>query len=158
MRKQTMTLDAPADALTLQTLLLPRPACVALVPCKPTDVSLAKKNRNATASALIPYSRKLAHLQPIKSVTFSITRGTGSFSPVAHTNNFQPAGVVVLPVPPGISHINAATMKAMLRAHRSDVLLRRVADDRWEICDDSHNVDLLDGAVEYRLGDIQVYS
>jgi hypothetical protein len=155
-----MTLpDAPAGAHTLQTLLLPRPACVALVPRKPGDVCVAKRDRNGTASALIPSSPKPAKLQPIKSVTFSVTRGAGSFSPSAHSSDFQASGVEVLDLPLGISRIlNAATLKAMLKAHKSDVLFRKLSDGTWDICDDSHRVDLLDGTVEYRLGDVQIFS
>ena len=53
--------------------------------------------------------------------------------------------------------VNAATLKRMLNAERSDTLLRKAVDG-WEICEDSLKVDLLDDSVEFRLGAIQIFS
>jgi hypothetical protein len=53
--------------------------------------------------------------------------------------------------------VNATTLKAMLSAPDSDLLMRKVGE-QWEICPDSFEVDLTDATQVFRLGKLQIYS
>jgi hypothetical protein len=53
--------------------------------------------------------------------------------------------------------VNAATLKRMLKAKSSELLLKRTGD-RWSVCDDSTRIDLTDDSVEFRLGEVQIFS
>ena len=53
--------------------------------------------------------------------------------------------------------MNVDEIKKMLKAKRSELLLRRTGD-RWEICEDSSRIDLMDDTVEFRLGAVQIFS
>ena len=85
-------------------------------------------------------------------------RASGVVSRALGTSELATIGIAELDLPPGMPRfVNTATLKRMLRADASDLLLKR-AGERWEVCDDSLRVDLLDSSVEFRLGAIQIWS
>jgi hypothetical protein len=99
-----------------------------------------------------------ARVQKMESATRTVPRVTGSLSNAAGLSRLQTIGAADLALPLGFSRFtNVATMKKLLRADRSDILLRKVGD-AWEICPDSMRVDLADDTVEFRLGPVQIYS
>jgi hypothetical protein len=54
-------------------------------------------------------------------------------------------------------YVSAGTLKAMLN-QRDGVLLKRVSAAKWAVCPDTEQIDLHDTSVEFRVGDIKVYS
>lgn len=89
---------------------------------------------------------------------FSVTKTTGTLSPIAGTENLETAGIADLDLPFGMPRfVNAATLKRMLKAKRSDLLLKK-SGARWEICEDSTRIDLTDDSIEFRLGAVQIFS
>jgi hypothetical protein len=100
----------------------------------------------------------ITQLEKVAVKPFSLEKVTGTLSPIAGSSSLTPVGQAEIDLPPGIPRfINAATLKKMLRAKRSDLLLRRVGE-RWEVVENSASIDLHDDAVEFRLGAIQVFS
>jgi hypothetical protein len=99
---------------------------------------------------------KLQELPPAG--TLSVPRGTGTASRALGTVDLDMTSVADAKLPFGMPRfINAATMKRMLKAKRSELLFRRVGE-RWEICEDSTQIDLTDDSVEFRLGVVQIFS
>src|SRR5262249_54068236 len=87
-----------------------------------------------------------------------VPRAAGIFSRLAGLLPSETDGATEISVPFGTPRfVNVATLKRMLKAKSSDVLLKRVGE-QWEICENSHRVDLRDGSIEFRLGAIQIYS
>ena len=110
--------------------------------------------------ALVKHRRlaPVAGLKDLERHVFPVSRTVGTFSRAAAVADLQPQGRADLELPFGMPRfVNATTLKQMLKAKRSDVLLRRVGS-QWEICDDSQRIDLRDASVEFRLGAIQIFS
>lgn len=99
-----------------------------------------------------------AKLQKHETRKFSVTKATGTVSPIAGTENLKTAGVADLDLPFGMPRfVNAATLKRMFKAHRSDLLLKKMGE-RWEVCENSNRIDLADDSIEFRLGAVQIFS
>ena len=95
-------------------------------------------------------SLRRIHQQPTKIYPVVIDRDDKFFPP--------PKTGFELEVPFGAPRfVNATTLKAMLSAPDSDLLLRKVGK-QWEICPDSFEVDLMDASQVFRLGKLQIYS
>ena len=102
--------------------------------------------------------RHAPKLTQLETNTLSVPRTSGTISRAAGIADLETIGVAELRLPFGMPRfVNVATLKRMLRAKRSDVLLRREGE-RWEIAVDRSKVDLLDDSVEFRLGSIQIFS
>jgi hypothetical protein len=87
-----------------------------------------------------------------------MARASGVISRAFGATKLETIGIAELELPPGMPRfVNAATLKRMLKADQSDLLLKRTRE-RWEVCDDSLHVDLLDDSVEFRLGAVQIWS
>jgi len=54
-------------------------------------------------------------------------------------------------------YTNGATLKVMLGAKKSDLLLRE-ENHTWVICENDARIDLLDRAVRFKVGPVAVYS
>lgn len=131
------------------------------VPRKPeNDLRLLRGPRSATLH-LQPAKRapgQPVHALPLENKRFSVPRASGNISRAFGTSELEKIGVADLNLPPGVPRfVNAATLKRMLKADPADLLLKKVRN-RWEICEDSVRVDLLDDSVEFRIGAIQIYS
>jgi len=99
-----------------------------------------------------------ANLAKLPTQTFKVPTVQGTLSPVAGTSNLAPVGTAEMNLPPGMPRfVNAATLKRMLKAKSSALLLKRI-DGRWEVVENSGRIDLLDDSVEFRLGAIQIFS
>jgi hypothetical protein len=163
MTKTTPAPITPTHQINLTSILsLYEPVSAALTAARqrPADVRLARRDPVAPAASSLMRSlpKRPATMQPVGSRTLSVPRVKGWMSRAAGTTRLKTLGVADIKLPPGISRfVNAATLKVMLRANRSDVLLRKSGDD-WEIYPDSAKIDLADTSVEFRLGRIQIYS
>jgi len=161
----TISPITPNRVVNLKTVLLPlfSPRDVSLIPLrrKSSDVRLARRDRLAPgrgAALVRSLPIRPGKLRKMESVSLTVPRVTGSLSPAAATSDLTTISEADLALPMGISRfINVATFKRMLKADRSDVLLRK-AGDTWGICPDSMKVDLEDDSVEFRLGPVQIYS
>jgi len=134
----------------------------ALVPSRPfsPDLRLAKLGEFKLDPAQLALSRVApkAQIEQLESREFSIPTVSGVISRAAGTADIQTLGVTHLDLPFGMPrHVNVATLKKMLKAKRSELMLKRVGD-RWEVCENSMIVDLTDDSVEFRLGLIQIFS
>ena len=99
-----------------------------------------------------------AKLAEMKTATFAVTKTSGTISRAAGSAELQAVGIEDLQLPFGMPRfVNVATLKRMLRAKRSEVLLKR-SGERWVVCDNSTRIDLLDDSVEFRLGAVQIFS
>ncbi len=99
-----------------------------------------------------------AKFQQIQTEALSVPRGTGTASRDFGTLDLSVTGTAEMKLPFGMPRfVNAATLKKMLKAKRSELLLRRTGE-RWEICEDSTKIDLTDDSVELRLGAVQIFS
>lgn len=97
-------------------------------------------------------------LVPIEQRILSVPQVSGTISRALGIRNLTPGGAVELNLPPGMPPIvNAATLKRMLRAKPSDLLLKRVGQE-WQICENAMPIDLRDESVEFRLGSVQIFS
>ena len=122
-------------------------------------VALQRLN-GATTPAELQRSRPraAAKLGQMEARSFAVTKTAGYISRMAGTADLQDAGRSDLRLPYGMPRfVTVATLKKMLKAKRSDLLLKRDGE-RWEICDDSTRVDLLDDSVEFRMGAVQIFS
>jgi hypothetical protein len=69
-----------------------------------------------------------------------------------------PATPVELDIPTGLPRfVNAATLKSIVGASSSDVVLRKVGE-RWEICGDAYSVDLQDRTQVFRVRHLEISS
>ena len=99
-----------------------------------------------------------AKLQKHETRKFAVIKATGTVSPIAGTEDLKTAGVADLDLPIGMPRfVNAATLKQMFKADRTDLLLKKVGE-RWEVCENSTRIDLTDDTVEFRLGAVQIFS
>jgi len=130
-------------------------------PPPPRDLRLQKAHKATGPVSLQiwrPGALPAAKLAPLKSGQFAVTWTGGTLSPIAGTSALEPLGTAELDLPFGTPRfVNAATLKRMLKARRSDVLLKRTGDS-WEVCENSLRIDLTDDAAEFRLGTVQIYS
>lgn len=127
-----------------------QPAGIRLIPTSP--------GRPAQLRFAKPVSGRGERLTQIEARRFSTPRASGVISRAFGASMLTTVGVAELDLPPGMPrYVNVATLKRMLRADASEVLLKR-GGDRWEVCGDSLQVDLLDGTVEFRLGTVQIWS
>ena len=68
------------------------------------------------------------------------------------------AGRVTIDLPFGLPrYINAATLKALVRARPRDLLFRKTAQG-WEICPDSNVIDVQDNTAIFRIGKLEILS
>src|SRR5262245_12979181 len=145
-----LPLFQPAGATTLE-----------LARRTPPDIHLARALRSRSdAPVLVRPQRPTAvpRLQRLAENVLSMPRVSGSISRAAGMADLEPSGTVELDLPFGMTRfVNSATLKRMLKAKRGDLLLRRVGE-KWEVCEDSLRVDLLDDSVEFRLGPVQIFS
>ena len=153
---------APSRVVNFTSLLsLFSPMTTSLAPARRKQPTVQVVRRREVAAGLIKPRRSRtasANLRKIDVATFPVTRAAGSFFRASGTGQLESLGMADLALPPGIARFtNVATLKKMLRAERSDVLLRRVAD-RWEVCPDSMRIDLADDSAMFRLGPIEIYS
>jgi hypothetical protein len=156
--------DAPP--LTLRTLTS-NPAMSLVPSAKPRVLVTSPAN---TPSRLIPWvlpkaQRKSsrpgsARLQARESLRkYSIGKVSGSLSRQFGTSAIQGSDRVEIELPPGLPQfVNAETLKAILNAQPSELLLKKTSSGRWEICPDSIQIDLMNPSEQYRLGDVQIYS
>ncbi|HZP17925.1 MAG TPA: hypothetical protein VFB00_08175 [Terriglobales bacterium] len=94
----------------------------------------------------------------IETEEFSIPKVTGVLSRAAGISELSATGSAHMRLPLGMPRfVNVATLKRMLKAKRTETMLRRVGD-QWEVCEDATQVDLLDDSVEFRLGAVQIFS
>jgi hypothetical protein len=139
--------QAPQTSLTP---LRDRLVNVQLIQGGPSPQTALEKRQSRSAPAA-----RLAAMSP---QTIVIPKGVGSMSRMAGTVDLENRGVANLDLPFGMPRfVNAATLKRMLKAKNSDLLLKR-SGERWTICDDSTRVDLADDSVEFRLGAVQIFS
>jgi hypothetical protein len=128
---------------------------------RPAGINLDPTSRKTTPVQLRLEGRTTGwrgRLSQLKTRRFSMPRASGVVSRALGTSELATIGIAELDLPPGMPRfVNAATLKRMLRADASDLLLKRTGE-RWEICEASLRVDLLDSSVEFRLGAIQVWS
>jgi hypothetical protein len=159
-------LKEPARVVNFATILpLVKPAetRLSLVASRerPAGIRLVPTSRRTTPAQLRlerPPTGRRARLTQLETKRFSMRRASGVVSRALGTSELATIGVAELDLPPGMPRfVNAATLKRMLRADASDVLLKRTGAG-WEICGDSLRVDLLDSSVEFRLGTIQIWS
>ena len=67
-------------------------------------------------------------------------------------------GGVTIDLPFGLPrYINAATLKALVRARPRDLLFRKAAQG-WEICSDSQVIDVQDNTAVFRIGKVEILS
>jgi len=144
--------------------LFARPAGTSLLPVRASEMRLARTSRPPQAAELSPLLSPLRfekrnsnaniRLQPLPKKTYSVEKTARS--PLGGSGGAQ--GRIEMEIPFGMPRfVNARTLKAMLGAHRRDVLLRKVRE-RWEICPDSLQVDLEDRSQVFRLGEVQIFS
>ena len=127
---------------------------------KSSEVRLAHRNSKPQLALASRPARLAApqKLQEIQTERFSVPRGKGNASRVFGTLALEVTGTAEMKLPFGMPRfVNAATLKKMLKAERSELLLRRTGE-RWEICEDSTRIDLMDDTVEFRLGAVQIFS
>ena len=125
-----------------------------------SGISLARReSKTQLALAQRPMGKaRPAKIQEIQIETLSVPRGSGTASRVFGTLDLEVTGTAEMKLPFGMPRfVNAATLKKMLKAKRSELLLRRTGE-RWEICEDSTKIDLMDDSVEFRLGAVQIFS
>ncbi len=137
-----------------------------------TDTSLVRTRNSFSNAQLIhrdsspvtalvrhqPRSGETPTLAEMPTHTMAVPRGKGTMSRMNGTVDLASSGVVNLDLPFGMPQfINAATLKRMLNAKRSELLLKRTGA-RWIVCEDSTRIDLLDDSVEFRLGAVQIFS
>ena len=138
-----------SDAPVPLTISRPRPAPLQLVR---TTVRALDLQLRASAPKLP------VNLKRLQADVFTMLRTSGSMSRAAGTSDLRTEGLTSVKLPYGMPRfVNAATLKRMLKAKPSDMLLRRVAD-RWEIAEDGLGIDLLDESVEFRIGAVQIFS
>jgi len=163
MNTQVLTPEKPVRVVNFAKILpLFQPVSGAsLIPRKPTQSAhLVGKAELLSVTLEKRPTRGLpsAKLQEQEMRMFSVTKTTGTLSPIAGTQNLKSAGVADLDLPFGMPRfVNAATLKRMFKAQRSELLLKKVGE-RWEICVDSTRIDLTDDSVEFRLGAVQIFS
>lgn len=105
-----------------------------------------------------PPTRRSLRLVRVEDRRFIVSRASGSMSRALGTANLETIGVADIDLPPGMPRfVNAATLKRMLRAATSDVLLKR-SGRQWTVCEDDVRIDLLDDSAEFRLGAVQIWS
>jgi hypothetical protein len=128
-------------------------------PSRAHSVRLVHRNAAPTvalAKAPVRKPRRTA-LAPLETQTLSVPKVTGVISRLAG-GNWDADGTMELTLPFGMPRfVNARTLKRMLKAQLADVLLKRNGS-RWEICEDSTQIDLADETVEFRLGAVQIFS
>ena len=159
------TVDAPRRVLNLTTILplFQSAASVSLVPGRTVHqaVRLASAKTIGKRAELKPSHHGRTRPTVVKRLdneTLAVPKVVGSLSRVQRAVDLEPAGVAQAELPLGMPRfVNVATLKRMLKAERSDTLLRKTVDG-WEICEDALKVDLLDDSVEFRLGAIQIFS
>jgi len=140
-------LFAPANEVSLDAR---RPSSVRLV------------TRDERPPAAIEFSprrnRGEAQLKRIPTEILSVPRGTGTMSRIGGVANLNLTGSADIHLPTGMPRfVNAATLKRMLGAEPSELLLKK-SGERFDVCDDSTKIDLTDESVEFRLGAIQIFS
>lgn len=114
-------------------------------------LGLVKVFRPAEHQALVP----LPKLPPPK--TYSAQEASGWVSQVVGHNLIDGRRLEIeLPIKTP-RYTNAATLKALLGAKASDLLLREEADT-WVICENDARIDLLDRTVKFKVGPVAVYS
>ena len=140
-------LFAPSNEVSLETR---RPSSVRLA---------ARDERPPAAIELSPRrNRDEAQLKSIPTEVLSVPRGTGTMSRIGGVANLNLTGSADIHLPAGMPRfVNAATLKRMLGAELSELLLKK-SGDRWDICEDSTKIDLADDSVEFRLGAVQIFS
>lgn len=136
-----------SPAGTPMALLLNRPPYIAELPGllkSPSPRPLALRRANGTGPG--------PNLQPLCTQTFSV-RDDRSF-----LDGLLDGQTISFEIPLGSPRfINARTLKALLKARRSDVLFAKVGQ-QWEPCEDSQEIDLRDRSQVFRLGWIQIFS
>jgi hypothetical protein len=101
---------------------------------------------------------KPTELKELQTTTFSVEQTSGVISRAARSAELKNVGTAEMDLPYGMPRfVNVATLKSMLKAKLSDVMLKKIGD-WWEICGDAMVVDLLDDSVEFRLGQVQIFS
>ena len=153
----------PARVVNFATILpIAKPTSLGLVASREREVGIRLTRGSRKTPVKLQFAKptigRPARLAPMKSNRFSVQRASGNISNIYGANALETIGLADIDLPPGMPRfVNAATLKRMLKAHDSDVLLKQVRG-RWEICDDFLRVDLLDDSVEFRLGAIQIWS
>ena len=147
-----LPLVKPAETRLSLVASRERPAGIHLVPTSPrtTPVQLRLEGR-ATGWR--------GRLTQLKTKRLSMPRASGVLSRALGTSELATIGIAELDLPPGMPRfVNARTLKHMLKAKPGGVLLKRNGGNRWEICEDSTQIDLADEKVEFRLGAVQIFS
>jgi hypothetical protein len=158
-----MTASHPATPINfakmIQPLFASREGALVYPRIQTADVQLAPRFQSRDqALILAPRNRPDAKMDALDSKTLIVPRVMGTVSPIAQTSNLQTAGVENLNLPLGSPRfVNIGTMRKMLNAKNSDLILKRNGS-QWEIQEDHMRVDLTDDSVEYRVGDVQVFS
>jgi hypothetical protein len=163
-RSSVLTPEKPARTINFATILplFEQRASPQIVTARATEVQLVKRPRgSASGGALLirpSVAPKPANLKTLSASTFAMPRAEGTMSNLLGNAALTDLGVEDLRLPFGTPRfVNAATLKRMCRAKRSALLLKRVGE-RWEVCENSATIDLLDASVEFRLGEIQIFS
>jgi hypothetical protein len=163
MNNLTTTLERPARTVNFakiqplfssspETTLAPprqglRPVTIAIRRPSPANTELVVSRPGAQVA--------MARLQKRE---IKVPKAAGIVSRIDGLAQFENQGIEDLKLPFGMPRfVNIATLKRMLNAQRSDILLKKLGA-RWEVCEDSTRVDLLDQSVEFRLGAIQILS
>ena len=132
-----------------------------LIPARsPLQAIQVRPGRALAKTELLQLSRpgSQAKLAELRTASFAVTKTSGTISRAAGSAELEAAGVEDLQLPFGMPRfVNVATLKRMLRAKRSEVLLKR-SGGGWVVCDNSARIDLLDDSVEFRLGAVQIFS
>lgn len=132
-----------------------------LVPLSRQPQTIQFSGRADTTVQLVPRGTRAlapAKLDRTKPQTFSATKTGGTLSPINRTHSLTDQGVADLDLPFGMPRfVNAATLKKMFKAKRTDLLLRKKGS-QWEICEDLTKIDLTDDSIEFRLGTVQIFS
>lgn len=127
---------------------------------RPAAIQLTRMSQGAPPAKLQiakPQAGRPARLAKVKTKQFAMPRVAG-FASVALGINPETVGTAELNLPAAMPRfVNAATLKRMLKADASDVLIKRT-DAGWAVCENSERIDLLDDSVEFRLGAVQIFS
>ncbi len=161
MNKPPSTFMQPVRTVNLARVLplfAPNPQTVLLTARRKQTATLLVRQGASQSLSLTPSARSAPRLEKLNAQPMSVEKVTGTISQLAGTSSLTPVGRAEMDLPPGLPRfINAATLKKMLRAKRSDLLMKRVGD-KWEVLENSGRIDLHDDSVEFRLGAIQVFS
>ena len=144
------------------TQLLPHTA----VPRQLTTLISLKPRKSASAELIGPLAGFIPKLKPEPETlpelptrrTYSVKRANGYISRIGG-HSLTDGKAITIELPFGTPRtVNAVTLKLLLGGSPSETLLKKTGGNIWAVCDDSTQIDLKNRRVQFRLGQIAVYS